>query len=310
MKYFYPRSPCGERHLFHGGYFDGRKFLSTLSLRRATRGGIRNARAYGISIHALLAESDRNRSGRRHGERYISIHALLAESDVFKMSYLEQQTSISIHALLAESDQHYRARDVLQQTISIHALLAESDRRRDGENAVPDISIHALLAESDRFRCLRRSWICYFYPRSPCGERPKTAACCIGLMRFLSTLSLRRATTAFAQVALRLQISIHALLAESDRSFGYELLMLCRISIHALLAESDFFSHAERYSGVHFYPRSPCGERRLFSYLPVCGDMHFYPRSPCGERHHESEKKDMSITISIHALLAESDLRH
>ena len=35
------------------------------------------------------------------------------------------------------------------------------------------ISIHALLAESDVLWVLRKVPILDFYPRSPCGERPK-----------------------------------------------------------------------------------------------------------------------------------------
>ena len=79
--YFYPRSPCGERH---SGYLDTRqlcaisihallaesdaidkwdkndfyKFLSTLSLRRATAPSHSPCLHNRISIHALLAESD------------------------------------------------------------------------------------------------------------------------------------------------------------------------------------------------------------------------------------------------------------
>ena len=55
---------------------------------------------------------------------------------------------------------------------------------------------------------------------------------------FLSTLSLRRATVADVGVAAGLGISIHALLAESDK-FG--------------------FTHMAQE--LNFYPRSPCGER-------------------------------------------------
>ena len=58
--YFYPRSPCGERHVALCGYERTAGFLSTLSLRRATHiCGVAGDRA-GISIHALLAESDFN----------------------------------------------------------------------------------------------------------------------------------------------------------------------------------------------------------------------------------------------------------
>ena len=79
--------------------------------------------------------------------------------------------------------------------ISIHALLAESDTllwRR--QKLKISISIHALLAESD----------------------------CVGVgdthlrVKFLSTLSLRRATMQDIPTDLWQIISIHALLAESD----------------------------------------------------------------------------------------------
>ena len=57
-----------------------------------------------------------------------------------------------------------------------------------------------------------------FYPRPPCGERQ----CCRRVLprfhRFLSTLSLRRATERWSHSWNHTPISIHALLAESDRS--------------------------------------------------------------------------------------------
>ena len=59
VPHFYPRSPCGERHVFIVGVAAGVRFLSTLSLRRATLAGQKLVKAdTGISIHALLAESD------------------------------------------------------------------------------------------------------------------------------------------------------------------------------------------------------------------------------------------------------------
>ena len=62
------------------------------------------------------------------------------------------------------------------------------------------------------------SWIplCYFYPRSPCGERPGAKSHDPGQVLFLSTLSLRRATPRAGIVGPVTIISIHALLAESD----------------------------------------------------------------------------------------------
>ena len=55
-----------------------------------------------------------------------------------------------------------------------------------------------------------------FYPRSPCGERPHPVTVLVCIIEFLSTLSLRRATAGVNSMLTLIQISIHALLAESD----------------------------------------------------------------------------------------------
>ncbi len=81
--YFYPRSPCGERHLF-------------VSLNVAM--------VPVISIHALLAESDTIIFCKLFHGLVISIHALLAESDLSHAGRDGRGPNISIHALLAESD--------------------------------------------------------------------------------------------------------------------------------------------------------------------------------------------------------------
>ena len=57
----------------------------------------------GISIHALLAESDESTVDEVLTNE-ISIHALLAESDERADSLAHAPPQISIHALLAESD--------------------------------------------------------------------------------------------------------------------------------------------------------------------------------------------------------------
>ena len=146
------------------------------------------------------------------------------------------------------------------------------------------ISIHALLAESDS------------QPSRPPANR----------QTFLSTLSLRRATWLRCwQLAAR------------------------DISIHALLAESDYIIAGAGDNTVNFYPRSPCGERpgkvkvvdpglvflstlslrRATLKPPVKShrQKHFYPRSPCGERPTHPISVLITVIISIHALLAESD---
>ena len=78
-----------------------------------------------------------------------------------------------------------------------------------------------------------------------------------------------------------------------------------------------------------FYPRSPCGERPCTTTITIC-TVHFYPRSPCGERPCTTTITICTVSflstlslrratkytlrqivdrrISIHALLAESDL--
>ena len=148
-------------------------------------------------------------------------------------------------------------------TISIHALLAESDRVQGGQFPGFCISIHALLAESDH----RTSLIQY------------------ASSVFLSTLSLRRATTGTTSAKMP-RWDFYPRSPCGER-------LQCHppqprppfISIHALLAESDANSPAGPFAGRDFYPRSPCGERRAnISLLDIL--LNFYPRSPCGERRH------------------------
>ena len=81
----------------------------------------------------------------------------------------------------------------------------------------------------------------------------------------------------------RQPISIHALLAESDMFLDVLAVSAMLISIHALLAESDFSMYGALPAKINFYPRSPCGERHIFG--GACQAWRdFYPRSPCGER--------------------------
>ena len=126
-------------------------------------------------------------------------------------------SSISIHALLAESDDVYK-----EANFPGFAFLSTLSLRR-ATSALYWFSI------ADR----------YFYPRSPCGERPICQALIPPCNAFLSTLSLRRAT-------LRRSASIWL-----DRYFyprspcGERLIM-----------------EATKIENKYFYPRSPCGERR------------------------------------------------
>ena len=193
---------------------------------------------------------------------------------------------ISIHALLAESDTTKVAGLLALIYISIHALLAESD----GSSAVfsgccTGISIHALLAESDADRIGYAVRLLYFYPRSPCGERPQEVSVRRGVALFLSTLSLRRATSSQRLSALQL--------------FQFLSTLSLRRATHV--------RNTLQYCGNYFYPRSPCGERPHFHLYTDLIVSNFYPRSPCGERLQGQCPPGKEPVISIHALLAESD---
>ena len=93
--------------------------------------------------------------------------------------------------------------------------------------------------ERQKFSCIAFQQSKYFYPRSPCGERLIGPVSFFNTFPFLSTLSLRRATSKRYQVILGNVISIHALLAESDLIALFDFPIVPAISIHALLAESD-----------------------------------------------------------------------
>ncbi len=236
-------------------------FQSTLSLRRATLGPMQIIYTTVISIHALLAESDldsqtllfvakdfnpRSPCGERPDPSELGVGESLFQSTLsLRRATLSLLTSvaglpISIHALLAESDDTGLSPEEIIELISIHALLAESDGNTRTGNALPE-RFQSTLS-------LRRAT-----PRSHFSQS--------FLSLFQSTLSLRRATGNPGDRYPGADISIHALLAESDFSFRSKYRVCNRfqstlslrratlvrlggstgraISIHALLAESD-----------------------------------------------------------------------
>ena len=149
-------------------------FLSTLSLRRATISASDITCAFGKDFYPRSPCGERQSNSKSSVIRdSISIHALLAESDAVKSKKGVETIVISIHALLAESDWWLRCWQLAARDISIHALLAESDAYPDMIICTNVISIHALLAESDQA-----------YSRHIAS-----------VPEFLSTLSLRRATS-------------------------------------------------------------------------------------------------------------------
>ena len=79
-----------------------------------------------------------------------------------------------------------------------------------------------------------------FYPRSPCGERPHPVTVLVCIIEFLSTLSLRRATTSGATYLIFLAfLSTLSLRRATEQQLWQNINTY--ISIHALLAESDYY---------------------------------------------------------------------
>ena len=148
------------------------------------------------------------------------------------------------------------------------------------------ISIHALLAESDTYHFMPNSGTFHFYPRSPCGERLKLLPERFGYTlisihallaesdsaprfapaasrRFLSTLSLRRATRRHRGNDRR---PVHFY----PRSpCGERPMQIVVVIVYALFLSTLSLRRATMLTACHngqlldFYPRSPCGERPL-----------------------------------------------
>ena len=172
------------------------RFLSTLSLRRATAQHFSTLHNIFISIHALLAESD---GGQRPagpdrqdfyprspcGERRwsvdvpgwilgISIHALLAESDMQRKQPMQMSQAFLSTLSLRRATTH-PITILVRVVISIHALLAESDDTLSTRiigylGFLSTLSLRRATLVPVSMICLPRD----FYPRSPCGERPRT----------------------------------------------------------------------------------------------------------------------------------------
>ena len=106
--HFYPRSPCGERPVKCFKLRRLNVFLSTLSLRRATGNINGGVKLEGISIHALLAESDAEMVSRSSIScQFLSTLSLRRATT--SLVVIGTNCVISIHALLAESDPRWES---------------------------------------------------------------------------------------------------------------------------------------------------------------------------------------------------------
>ena len=191
------------------------------------------------------------------------------------------------------------------------------------------ISIHALLAESDSNGSdFLRKVKTYFYPRSPCGERQPTPGRDDENNVFLSTLSLRRATSGHDTGGRIRQRFLSTLSLRRATCVCWmvpsRLLFLSTLSLRRATGGTE--SIAAEVS--HFYPRSPCGERQP---TPGRDDENNVFLSTLSLRRATKSNKlaeqklvflstlslrratvgqnrlRQKLAISIHALLAESD---
>ena len=145
------------------------------------------------------------------------------------------------------------------------------------------ISIHALLAESDPLWRASAASHQYFYPRSPCGERQARTGVFKGSGKFLSTLSLRRATPHQPPQA---------------QTAGH---------FYPRSPCGERPQHTKRLlQPRNFYPRSPCGER-LINGIGAIGSALFLSTLSLRRATNHIQRRGRQRPISIHALLAESD---
>ena len=133
--------------------------------------------------------------------------------------------------------------------------------------------------------CMQSGGITNFYPRPPCGGRPCSRFAHPPARGFLSTPSVRRATSLTGRRASCPEISIHALRAEGDPAAYLPGAVPTEISIHALRAE---------------------GDRRKKDYPPC--DPEFLSTPSVRRATARARQSLRGLKISIHALRAEGDL--
>ena len=190
---FNPRSPHGERLCC---YVDGRpeyEFQSTLSSRRATVLG---------DFYTFLNTDFNPRSP--HGERLAGLPVGLVPGE-FQSTLSSRRATRTYQDLLAVGE--------FQSTLSSRRATAQADSRIRSSAFQSTLSSRR-ATRSPSFLSRRRQ---NFNPRSPHGERramaiPKALLSTV----FQSTLSSRRATAVNLRFTGMEQISIHALLTESD----------------------------------------------------------------------------------------------
>ena len=183
-------------------------------------------------------------------------------------------------------------------------------RRATGQNLINGIrriiSIHALLAESDTISRQTARSTPYFYPRSPCGERPLTVG--VGALLsniFLSTLSLRRATFR-CRFLFRLLFHFYPRSPCGERRRNGQNInrghtFLSTLSLRRATPGTSVFRGWSLFLSTLSLRRATAASVKTYHWIHISihallaesdgkavtkrgNHRYFYPRSPCGER--------------------------
>ena len=170
---FYPRSPCGERHLAPNPNTKATEFLSTLSLRRATPKTLRHCTTYLFLSTLSLRRATCAPSITPATSRNFYPRSPCGERRCYSLRHSTQSWHFYPRSPCGER-RPANWFDLWGWAISIHALLAESDWVLTG----------GLSCDGN------------FYPRSPCGERHVTfllynSLCQISIHALLAESDLR-----------------------------------------------------------------------------------------------------------------------
>ena len=210
-------------------------------MRRATSKKTDHLQPTSISIHALLAESDLIDTSKD----VIKTTNFYPRSPCGERQAVDisasREASISIHALLAESDLPSHCRDDRRpihfyprspcgerletlRTVSVRKIFLStlSLRRATIQTLIPAMA-HLFLSTLSLRRATRPLCLCgfsagNFYPRSPCGERLKKLIYKRCELDFYPRSPCGERPRRASRQQPAGEISIHALLAESDCS--------------------------------------------------------------------------------------------
>ena len=165
------------------------------------------------------------------------------------------------------------------------------------------LSTFPLRGTSQIYSRRYRPWR-YFYPRSPCGERPLSALPMLERSPFLSTFPLRG--TSMVYLLLICQLGYFYPRSPCGERLGGLVVLLLElgISIHVPLAGNVFAAWIMSLFSLTFLSTFPLRGTSHFLERGRGMKFNFYPRSPCGERPASSLTVLTPSEISIHVPLA------